>query len=140
MGLEHTTLVFLDWFFTLFHLIFTLFCVLGWLFKKTRFLNLIAVLLTAFSWFVLGLWYGYGYCPLTDWHWKVLRQLEVSDLPSSYVKFLIDRLFGTDIHDVFVDNMVLLVFFAAFSASLIYNLKDYNKKTALKNENTKEEN
>jgi len=32
-----------------------------------------SLLLTAFSWFVLGIWYGWGYCVCTDWHYMVLR-------------------------------------------------------------------
>ncbi len=128
MVLVQTHLHILDWGFTIFHLLFTLFCVFGWIFKKTRILNLVTVLITGFSWFGLGIWYGFGFCPLTSWHWKVLRKLEVSPLPDSYIKFLIDRLFNTDINEIFIDNMVLMVFFGAFSASVIYNLKDYNNK------------
>jgi len=43
--------------------------------EKTRKANLILLLLTGLSWFGLGIFYGWGYCPLTDWHWKVLREL-----------------------------------------------------------------
>jgi len=128
--MSNQMLLFLDWFFTIFHLAITLFNVSGWIFRKTRFINLIFLLLTAFSWFVLGMRYGYGYCPLTDWHWKVLRELQVQGLPNSYIKFMIDRIFGSDVNAVMVDNMVLLVFFAAFSASIILNVKDYQMKKA----------
>ncbi|MDD3875121.1 MAG: DUF2784 domain-containing protein [Bacteroidales bacterium] len=126
--MSHNTLVFLDWGFTIFHLLLSLFNITGWIFKKTRKINLITIFLTAFSWFILGTRFGYGYCPLTDWHWKILRQLNYNDLPNSYIKFIIDRFFGTDINSVLVDNMVVLLFFVAFSGTIILNIKDAGKK------------
>ena len=64
-------LSFLDVLLTVFHLTLTLFNLTGWILKKTRKLHLVVLMVTAASWFVLGIWYGWGYCPLTDWHWQV---------------------------------------------------------------------
>ena len=86
---------FLDFFFLIFHAIVTLFNLLGWIWKKTRKANIILLLLTAFAWFGLGVFYGIGYCPLTDWHWKVLEKLGENNLPYSYIKYLIDRITGS---------------------------------------------
>ena len=44
---------------------------LGWAVRRTRLWQLAAVVLTALSWFGLGLIFGWGYCPCTDWHWQV---------------------------------------------------------------------
>lgn len=49
-------------------------------------------MLTGFAWFGLGIFYGIGYCPLTDWHWDVLEKLGHHDLPYSYITYLIQRL------------------------------------------------
>ncbi|MCK5838377.1 MAG: DUF2784 family protein, partial [Bacteroidales bacterium] len=64
-----------DTFFIIFHTALTLFNLFGWIWQKTRKLNLIILLLTGFSWFGLGIFYGIGYCPLTDWHYRVLRKM-----------------------------------------------------------------
>ena len=53
---------FLNIFFFVFHTVFTLFNMGGWAFPKTRKLHLITLSLTAFSWFILGIWYGWGFC------------------------------------------------------------------------------
>ncbi|MCK4992787.1 MAG: DUF2784 family protein, partial [Bacteroidales bacterium] len=82
---------FLDIFFTFFHTCLVIFNLFGWIWKKTRRLNLICLLLTAASWFILGIFYGLGYCPLTDWHFNILRKLGHTDLPDSYLSFLFTR-------------------------------------------------
>jgi hypothetical protein len=35
---------------------------------------LIVLSLTAVSW-DFGIWYGYGYCLFTDWHWRIRELL-----------------------------------------------------------------
>lgn len=113
----------LDYFFMVFHTLLIIFNVFGWLWKKTRKLNLIILLLTGLSWTVLGIFYGFGYCPLTDWHFKVLRKLGENDLPNSYIKYLIDRLFGCNMNAGLVDQLTLIVFIVVFAISLILNLR-----------------
>jgi len=117
--------IFLDKFFILFHMFIALFIVFGWLWKRTRKFNLILLLLTAFSWFVLGLWYGIGYCPLTHWHWQVRWRLGYHDMPASYIKFLLDTLTGLDFNPLFVDILTGSAFGLALLLSLILNIKDY---------------
>jgi len=85
---------FLDIFFTIFHTFLVLFNMFGWIWKKTRLLNLICILLTAGSWVILGIFYGFGYCPLTEWHFNILHRLGYTDLPDSYLSFLFTRLTG----------------------------------------------
>ncbi|MDH4059101.1 MAG: DUF2784 domain-containing protein [Cyclobacteriaceae bacterium] len=75
----------LDGLFMVLHPAIILFNLFGWIPRKTRKANLILLLLTGASWFVLGIWKGIGYCPLTDWHFKVLRKLGQTDLPYSYI-------------------------------------------------------
>lgn len=65
----------LDWFFTLLHVVIIGFNLTGWIWPSTRKLHFIFVLLTAGSWLILGIWFGLGYCPITDWQWQIKEQL-----------------------------------------------------------------
>jgi len=114
----------LDLFFVFFHSALTLFNVTGWIWRKTRLANLITLLLTGFSWLFLGMIVGSpGYCPLTDWHFRILEKMGKANLPQSYIKYLADRLTGLDFDPVLVDKVTLIVYLAALilSASLTVN-------------------
>src|SRR5690606_32041581 len=58
--------IILNYFFFIFHTVLILFNCFGWIVPRLRKWNLIVLLLTAFSWFVLGIWYGRGYCVRAD--------------------------------------------------------------------------
>jgi hypothetical protein len=95
----------------------------GWIWKKTRKLNLITLLLTGGSWLFLGLIVGtIGYCPLTDWHFTILEKLGRTGLPNSYIKYLIDRLTNLNISESITDKITMWSFFAALSISIFFNL------------------
>ena len=116
----------LDIFFVVLHTSIILFNLTGWVWKKTRKYNLILLIITGSSWLILGLIVGtLGYCPLTDWHFDVLEKLGVTDLPSSYVKYLADRLTGLDFSSSLIDKVTLWAFFAALGLSLFLNIKDF---------------
>ena len=118
----------LDIFFLIFHTFLIFFNLFGWIWKRTRKLNLITLSLTGASWLFLGLSVGtLGYCPLTDWHFKILEKLGKTDLPYSYTKYLADRLIGLDINATQVDNVTLYTFLAALVISIVLNLRDYKK-------------
>jgi hypothetical protein len=120
---------FLDIFFIIFHSSLILFNIFGWIWKKTRKLNLILLLLTGASWLFLGLLVGtLGYCPLTDLHFKVLEKLGKTDIPDSYIKYLADRLTGLDFNPAVVDKVTLIAFLAALAVSVILNITDYTKR------------
>ena len=119
---------FLNLFFFVFHTSIILFILFGWIWRKTRKANLALILLTAFSWFILGIWYGYGYCPCTDWHWNVRMKLGIYDMASSYVEFLIETFTGWDVSRKFVDMIALIFLAAAFLASITTNLRDWKKR------------
>ena len=114
-------LVLLDWFFIIFHTVIIIFNLFGWTWNKTRKANLILLTLTGGSWFILGIWYGIGYCPVTDWHYKVLRNLGDNNLPNSYVKYLIDRVTGINLDANIVDVAVVIFFFLALCTSIYLN-------------------
>lgn len=122
-----------DIFFVVFHTILILLNLFGWIWVKTRKINLITLILTGSSWFILGLIVGtLGYCPLTDWHFNILAKLGETNLPNSYVKYLADRLTGLNIKAALIDSVTLYSFIAALIISVTLNVRDIirNKKAA----------
>jgi hypothetical protein len=119
---------FLNIFFFVFHSAVILLVLFGWAWKKTRLANLVVILLVAFSWFILGIWYGYGYCPSTDWHWQARARLGYTDMPSSYTKFLVDSFTGWNVGQRIVDVFTLVLLVFALGASLWTNIRDRRLK------------
>lgn len=114
----------LDKFFVVFHTALILFNVFGWIWAKTRRANLITLSLTGASWFVLGIFYGWGYCPLTDWHFTILEKLQRENLPQSYIQYLAERLSGLKLNAELVDDATLYIFLFCFFLSLFLNFKN----------------
>jgi hypothetical protein len=117
---------FLDYFFIVFHGSLALLILTGWAWRKTRRIHLITIGLTIFSWFGLGIFYGWGYCPCTDCHWEIKYKLGETNLPNSYVKYYIDKLTGFTWDPLVVDAVVLILGFVAFALSCWLNWKDWN--------------
>jgi hypothetical protein len=119
--------VFLDVFFLVFHASLVVFNVTGWAWQKTRRVHLGVLTLTFFSWVGLGLFYGFGYCPSTDWHWQVKQKLGETDLPASYVKYYLDLITGVAWGPRLVDTVVLLLSLSALGLSLWLNWRDWHR-------------
>ena len=119
---------FLNIFFFVFHSTLIIFNLFGWIWKKTRLANLIVILLTAFSWTILGIWRGWGFCPCTDWHWQVRMKLGYMDLPSSYTKFLIDSLTGLNVKESLADTLSVTLLALALVMSVFTNVRDWKRK------------
>ena len=120
--------MFLNIFFFIFHTAITLFNVFGWIPKKTRKWNLFTLALTAGSWFILGIWFGWGYCLCTDWHWDVRRKLGYEDESNSYIHFLLLKLTGIDFDRALVEKWTLIIFLIAVAMSVILNVRDWRGK------------
>jgi hypothetical protein len=103
-----------------------LFNLFGWVDSRLRRLNLIALLATFGSWILLGFWKGWGYCFLTDWHYRVLRLLGESEMPSSYIAFLIEKITAWQPDNELVNWFTVVLAVFALVCSLWVNLK--NKK------------
>jgi len=121
-------LKFFDICFTVFHTSMVVFNLFGWIWKKTRLANLILLLLTAGSWVVLGIFYGFGYCPFTDWHFSVLEKLGYTNLPDSYLSFLFTRLTGLPIDQSLVDTVTLWGLIVALAISLFLNIRHWIRR------------
>ncbi|MDP4150491.1 MAG: DUF2784 family protein [Bacteroidota bacterium] len=119
---------FLNIFFFAFHTLLTLFNCTGWIFPVTRKWNLLTLLLTAISWFVLGIWYGWGYCVCTDWHWMVRRRLGYHDQSRSYIHFLLLKLTGMDFNPRIVEQVTLVVFLLSLGLSIWLNARDWQER------------
>ena len=119
---------FLDYFFLAFHLVIVVFNLFGWIWKKTRKANLVLLLLTGLSWFGLGIFYGFGYCPFTDWHWQVLDRLGGMPSQNSYMQYLFSRVFGLHFGSRLIDVATLAAYITALAVSVCLNLKDHKKR------------
>ena len=114
----------IDVFFFGFHTVLILFNVFGWLVPRWRRTNFILLSLTAFSWFILGIWFGWGYCICTDWHWQVREMLGYHDMSSSYIHFLLLKILNVDIPLPMVDSVTVIVFILVFIISAYLNVRN----------------
>jgi hypothetical protein len=114
-------LLFLDFLLTILHLLIIGFNLLGWMWRKTRKWHFACILATAGSWLLLGIWFGLGYCPLTDWQWKVKSLLGEHDLPASFIKYLADRISGRDISGSLIDSLTGAGFVLAAGMAVYMN-------------------
>lgn len=121
-------LAFLNIFFFVFHTALTLFNISGWAYRKTRKWHLLTIGLTAASWFILGIWYGWGYCACTDWHWQVREAMGFNDRSNSYIHFLLLHLTGKDVDTNLVEKVTLYVFLVASALSIWLNIRDRKKQ------------
>ena len=121
---------FLDYFFWTFHTGLVIFNLMGWLPQRTRRLNLLTLAATAFSWFGLGIWYGWGYCPCTDWHWQVRRQLGYREEFNTYMQLLFWQLSGVRFETSVVEAMALAGFLISLAVSLVLNIRDWRRSAA----------
>src|SRR5580765_4492639 len=119
-------LPFLNVFFFLFHTLWMLFNMVGWAWRQTRPWHRLTLGLTAGSWFVLGYWFGMGYCLCTDWHWQVRQKLGFVDHDGSYTHFLLHQLTGIDLPHAFTDALTGWVFGLAILLNLALSLRDWN--------------
>ncbi len=120
-----------DYFFLVFHTALILFNLFAWIWKPLRKTHLIVISLTFASWGILGIWYGWGYCPLTDWHWEVLYRLGHDQLPPSYISYLLQRILGWYLPDTTVDILTLSLALVALAASVKVNFfSGINRSTA----------
>jgi len=121
LNLSLTMLTFLNILLTIIHVTLTLFNLTGWIWKRTRKLHLVTLGLTLLSWVVLGFWYGWGYCVLTDWHWKVKEQLGERNLPASFIKYYADKISGKNFDPSLVDKVTLVCLIFAVTAAVYVN-------------------
>ena len=94
----------LDLLLTLLHFLIIGFNLFGWIWKRTRKLHFIVVCATAACWFILGIWFGIGYCPITDWDWQIKEKLGENNLPNSFIKYYADIITGHPVNATLIDT------------------------------------
>ncbi len=120
----------LDVFFLLFHSLWILLVVLGWIWSRTRQYSLAALGLTAISWFGFGYWRGWGYCICTDWHWQVRRSLGELNLPPNYIGFLIREGTGLELPDPVLEPVIVGAFLTSVAGGVGLSLRDRSRASA----------
>lgn len=114
------------------HFVLIGFNLFGWIWKRTRKWHLITVAATAFSWFVLGIWFGWGYCPITDWEWTVKEKSGETNLPNSFIKYYADKITGGDIDTSLVNDATLTIFLLIIVITVYLNFFNKRKIPSLK--------
>jgi hypothetical protein len=113
--------------FFVFHTLWIAFTCAGWAWRRTRRWELATVSLTALSWFGLGIWYGWGYCPCTDWHWRIRERLGYRD-PPSYIQLLIREVTGIDLNPDVANALALATLVVVGVLSSVLNIRDIRRK------------
>lgn len=119
----------LDFIYTLVHLLIIGFNLFAWIFPATRRLHLYGVGVTLACWLILGIWYGIGYCPVTDWQWQVKAQLGEQNLPNSFVKYYADKISGQSVDANLIDVLTAGSFLLSIIISVYLNF--FSKKSKL---------
>lgn len=119
-------LPFLDIVLTIVHLAIIGFNLFGWIPKRMRKAHLVSVALTAASWLLLGIWFGLGYCPFTDWQWQVKENLGERNLPANFIEYFAEKIMSTDFDPQFINNITVISF--AIVAALSIYLNFFHKK------------
>ncbi|PST83211.1 DUF2784 domain-containing protein [Pedobacter yulinensis] len=109
---------FLDFTLTVVHLLVICFNLFGWVWSRSRRLHLLVSGLTAASWLVLGIWYGLGYCPITDWQWQVKGHLGEQNLPASFITYWLNTVWRLNLPESLIDAGTAIGFFLALASSL----------------------
>ncbi|WP_435019310.1 DUF2784 domain-containing protein [Tundrisphaera sp. TA3] len=111
-------LVLLDRAFFAFHALLIAFNMTGWAWRRTRVAHLAVLGLTAFSWFVMGAYHGWGYCLCTDWHFQVRRSLGYPVPESSFIQLLAGSV-GIPLGRATAGNLAVGVFAAILVATAL---------------------
>ena len=117
----------LDIFLTFLHLAIIFFNLFGWIPISTRKAHLISILLTAASWFLLGIWFGIGYCPITEWQWNIKEQLGETNLPASFITYYGEKITETELNDETINIVTVVCFAFAVIMSLYINFFKKNR-------------
>lgn len=103
------------------HIAIILFCVIGWLLPPARPWHLLLCAMIFSSWYLLGVWKGWGYCLVTDLQWRLSRRMGEQLPPYGYVPMLWQRITGRTADVQRVDQVTEWVFYCCAIASLWVN-------------------
>jgi hypothetical protein len=118
----------LDAFLTIVHFAIIVVNLFAWIWKKTRKLHFVLAMATIASWFILGIWFGLGYCPVTDWQWQVKSKLGERNLPASFIEYYAEKLTGYNFSTSLIDIVTLASFLLAVLLSIYFDFFSSNLK------------
>lgn len=107
------------------HISIIIFIMIGWAFPSLRLVHLALVLLTLGSWFILGQWLGTGYCPISDWHWKIKTALGEGQPSGTYIHHLLQTITRRGLNSETVDDTILIGTVAITAISLALNARTW---------------
>lgn len=134
--MRETALALLDGAFHVVHVAIIVFNLFAWLHPRLRRWHLVMVALTLGSWLILGIWYGLGYCFVTDWHWRVMAARGRVQLPSSYTELLAEAVLQRDFSPAIVASWTLWTFVAAIVGSITVNLRAWFRTARTRSKNS----
>jgi hypothetical protein len=123
-------LVVLDWTLFFVHASLILFNMVGWAWRRTRILHLATLAFTAFSWFVMGAFWGWGYCFLTDWHAQIRQRLGYVEPEATFVQQLAAQLIGISLDRSIADWAAGVVFGLIVAATATVWILDWRRRTS----------
>ncbi len=115
----------LDFLLHLIHLSIIGFFIFGWLIESTRIAHFILSLLILISWCGLGIFFGFGYCLVTDIQWKIKKRLNQIPTTEFYIKYILDKMSGLNINPNIINGITTFAFFGIFIISISFILIDF---------------
>jgi hypothetical protein len=116
---------FLNLLFHTLHAFIIVFTVFGWLWPAWRLVHLVWIILTLGSWYVLGIWMGVGYCPVTDLHWTIKEKLGKGRPQCNFIYYWLSKISDISWDPEHVDNAIVGVTVLTCMISLFLNVRDY---------------
>ena len=101
------------------HLLIIFFYIFGWMMPETRTAHYILALLILFSWCGLGIFYGFGYCLVTDIQWKIKKKMGQDPGTKYYVKYAIDKVTGLNTNPKIINGATKSAYFGILIISTI---------------------
>lgn len=90
-----------------------------------RLFHLAWIIMTLGSWYILGVWMGAGYCPVTDLHWTIKESLGGGRPMCDYIYYCLAKLPSTNWNTAHIEKATLFVTILAGAISLLLNIRDY---------------
>lgn len=117
--------------FNILHILAILINCFGWAFSKTLKLNLWFLLLTISSWSILGLFFGIGFCFLTEVHSLALGLIGSPSINFSYLDYLLLVKLKIPISSNTISILSILAVFTSLGISIKKNLPTISSKFTL---------
>ena len=93
------------------------FFLVGWLLPSLLLWHFLLSLSILFSWLVLGYFFGFGYCLITDLQWRLKASMGEQPETPYYVKYMLNRCGGAHVPAHLSDAVTTWLFFGVLIVS-----------------------